>query len=101
MPLTERFREGDLVRVREDYPIGHFRTPVYVRGKTGRVTRRFGAFGNPETLAYALPGEKKHVYEVRFRQADLWPNYKGPRHDTIDIDLMDNWLEPVTQESRA
>ncbi len=93
MPLTKRFGEGDLVRVREDYPIGHFRTPVYIRGKTGRVTRGFGAYGNPETLAFGLPGEKKYVYEVRFRQADIWPNYKGSPRDTVDIDLMDNWLE--------
>lgn len=89
----QRFREGDVVRVRDDYPNGHFRTPVYVRGKIGVVTRRFGAFGNPETLAYGLKGPKKHVYEVRFRQADIWPDYKGSPRDSVDIDLMDNWLE--------
>lgn len=92
MPL-ERFAEGDLVRVREDYPIGHFRTPVYIRGKLGVVTRRFGAFGNPETLAFNLPGEKKHVYEVRFRQVEIWPDYKGSERDSVHIDLQDNWLE--------
>jgi hypothetical protein len=89
----QRFREGDVVRVRDDYPTGHFRTPVYVRGKTGVVTRRFGAFGNPEILAYGLKGPKKHVYEVRFRQTDIWPDYKGSARDCVDLDLMDNWLE--------
>jgi nitrile hydratase len=92
MPL-ERFAEGDVVRVREDYPIGHFRTPVYIRGKTGVVTRRFGAYGNPETLAFTLPGEKTHVYEVRFRQVEIWPDYKGSERDSVHIDLQDNWLE--------
>lgn len=94
MQVIERFREGDVVRVREDYPIGHFRTPVYIRGKVGRVTRRYGAFGNPESLAYGFKGDKKAVYEVRFRQADIWPDYQGGPQDTVDIDLMDNWLLP-------
>jgi nitrile hydratase len=35
---------GDRVRVREDFPLGHIRTPVYVRGKEGVVTRVFGSF---------------------------------------------------------
>ena len=95
MSLVERFREGDTVVVREDYPIGHFRTPVYIRGKTGLVTKRWGAWGNPETLAYGVKGEKKHVYEVRFRQADVWPDYSGNPDDVIDVDLMDNWLLPA------
>lgn len=99
MSLTERFREGDEVIVREDYAIGHFRTPVYIRGKKGLVTKRYGAWGNPETLAYGFKGDKKYVYEVRFRQADVWPDYEGPPADTIDIDLMDNWLMPAKADS--
>lgn len=95
MPVIERFREGDTVLVREDYPIGHFRTPVYIRGKTGRVIKRLGAWGNPEILAYGVKGEKKYVYEVRFRQADVWPGYKGAPDDVLDLDLMDNWLLPA------
>ena len=42
---------GDRVRVREDFPPGHIRTPVYIRGKEGVVTKSFGAFPNPEQLA--------------------------------------------------
>jgi nitrile hydratase subunit beta len=95
MSLVERYREGDTVLVREDYPIGHFRTPVYIRGKKGLVTKRYGAWGNPETLAYGFKGDKKYVYEVRFRQADVWPDYNGDPNDVIDLDLMDNWLLPA------
>lgn len=92
---TARFREGERVLVRDDYPIGHFRTPVYIRGKAGVVTRCFGTFGNAETLAYGFKGDRKAVYEVRFRQADVWPDYKGPPDDTVDIDLQENWLSPA------
>jgi hypothetical protein len=91
--MTERFSAGERVRVRADFPPGHVRTPVYVRGKTGVVTRRFGAFKNPELAAYRLAGPEKLLYQVRFRQADLWSDYAGSDSDTVDLDLYDHWLE--------
>jgi hypothetical protein len=91
--VDKKFSTGERVRVRVDFPPGHVRTPVYVRGKTGVVTRRFGAFTNPELAAYRLPGPKKVLYQVRFRQTDLWPDYTGSRSDTVDLDLYDHWLE--------
>lgn len=33
---------GDRVRVSERTPIGHHRTPIYVRGKTGHIERVLG-----------------------------------------------------------
>lgn len=85
---------GQRVRVREDYPPGHIRTPYYIRGKVGHVTRVLGEFKNPERLGVGLDGTpKKMLYEVRFKQADVWPNYNGPVHDTVDIDIYQHWLE--------
>ena len=84
---------GDRVRVREDYPPGHMRTPVYVRGKTGVVARVFGSFRNPEALAIGKDGlPKKTLYEVHFRQKDLWPDYDGPESDMLAIDIYEHWL---------
>ncbi|MBM3608690.1 MAG: nitrile hydratase subunit beta [Alphaproteobacteria bacterium] len=91
--MSAHLHEGDQVLVREDYPIGHIRTPVYVRGKRGVVVRHFGAFGNPETLAFCLPSDKRELYKVRFRQRDLWPLYRGSDADTIELDLYEHWLE--------
>ena len=90
--MADALKAGDRVRVREDYPIGHFRTPVFVRGKSGVVTRSFGAFDNPEMLASARTGPKKVLYEVRFRQTDLWPDYAGSPYDTVDVDIYEHWL---------
>lgn len=87
---------GMRVRVREDYPPGHIRTPVYIRGKEGVVTRVLGAFPNPETLAIGRDGlPKKTLYEVRFKQKDLWRGYAGPASDSLDIDIYEHWLTKV------
>ena len=90
-----RLSPGALVRVREDYPPGHIRTPGYLRGKQGVVERYFGAFENPERLAYNLTGPKKDLYKVRFRAADLWPDYQGSPKDVIEADIYDHWLETM------
>ena len=46
--MSARFKPGDRVRVRRADPIGHIRTPAYVRGKTGEIERLCGEFANPE-----------------------------------------------------
>lgn len=94
-PFATELNPGDLVRVRDDYPPGHIRTPVYVRGKIGRVTRCFGAFGDPELLAYRLEGPEQELYEVRFLQRDLWSDYSGSEKDSVDLDLYRHWLEKI------
>ena len=89
-----RFRAGDRVRVRRAYPPGHVRTPWYIRGRTGLVERLCGFYPNPEELAYArsgLPGQP--LYRVRFLQREVWPDYSGNLHDTVDIELYQHWLE--------
>ena len=91
--MRQRFSEGDIVRVREDFPIGHIRTPIYIRGKKGVVVKDFGSFGNPETLAYCLPTEQRELYKVRFWQQLVWPAYKGGPSDTVDLDIYEHWLE--------
>lgn len=93
LDIAARFVAGDVVLVRDDYPPGHIRTPVYVRGKRGVVTRCFGAFKNPELLAIGKDGlPKKILYEVLFKQTDLWPDYGGPASDTLLIDIYEHWL---------
>ncbi len=93
--MSRTLAPGMKVRVRDDYPPGHIRTPVYIRGHEGVIVQCFGAFENPEVVAYRLQGPKKTLYAVRFRQADLWPGYDGQAQDTLDIDIYEHWLEPA------
>ena len=80
----------------DDYPMGHIRTPVYVRGKEGIVVRCFGSFPNPETLCLGRDGKpEKKLYEIRFRQRDLWSDYAGGANDTLDMDIYEHWLAKV------
>ncbi len=89
-----RFKVGDTVRVASRKSLGHCRTPAYVRGKTGIVTRIEGLMHNPETLAYHRPGLPLQVwYKLRFKQSDLWRGYKGDPGDHLELDLQENWLE--------
>jgi nitrile hydratase len=96
--VTEsRFAAGSLVRVR-DLPVrGHMRTPHYVRGRQGRIECCHGRFPDPEIRAYGRDGlPPKALYMIRFRQKDLWPQYKGGAEDSIVLDIFEHWLEPAS-----
>jgi hypothetical protein len=89
-----RFNPGERVRVLNAYPLGHVRTPSYIRGKTGVVERICGAFPNPEELAQMRDGlPAVPLYRVKFRQTDVWPDYAGSPADVVEVELYQHWLE--------
>ncbi|HXM81559.1 MAG TPA: SH3-like domain-containing protein [Burkholderiales bacterium] len=93
---ARRFNVGDGVIVRSSFPPGHRRTPHYIRGKRGVIERVCGSFPNPEELAYGFTGEPKRVlYRVRFQQNEVWPDYRGPARDWIEMEIYEHWLEPA------
>jgi len=94
--MTAKFKPGGRVRVRVDSPPGHFRTPAYIQSKTGLVEAVYGAFRNPESLAYGGAGlPKQFLYLVRFDQAQVWEQYAASPQDKLFIDIYEHWLEPV------
>jgi nitrile hydratase len=96
--VVPRFHVGDRVTVRAGYPIGHVRTPHYIRGKRGVIERLCGAFPNPEELAYGRPGlPKQPLYRVRFLQTDVWGGYSGQFADVIEVEIYQHWLEAAEQ----
>ena len=93
MPAAE-FAPGDRVRVRRAAPLGHVRTPFYIRGHSGVIERLCGSFRNPEELAYARSGEPlQPLYRVRFAQAEVWPDYRGAPGDVLEVEIFQHWLE--------
>lgn len=98
--LSPRFKPGDCVAVRFAEPPGHVRTPFYIRGKRGVIERLCGAFANPEELAYGRDGlPRQPLYRVRFRQCEVWPDYRGGAQDSIDVEIYQHWLEAVSEAS--
>jgi hypothetical protein len=94
--MTRMLAPGDLVRIVQTSPPGHRRTPFYIRGKHGVIERVCGEFPNPEELGHGFDGlPKKQLYRVRFRQKDLWRNYRGGESDTVDVDVYEHWLVPL------
>lgn len=93
---TPRYRVGEKVRVMKAYPPGHLRTPYYIRGCTGEIERVCGAFPNPEELAQMRDGlPPRPLYRVRFRQKEVWPDYRGSDADVVEIEIYEHWLEPA------
>ena len=89
-----RFKPGDRVKVLKAYPPGHIRTPHYIRGHTGEVERVCGVFPNPEELAQMRDGlPAQPLYRVRFKQKEVWPDYRGPESDVVEIEIFQHWLE--------
>jgi nitrile hydratase len=92
--VSPAFQVGEKVKVRAAAPLGHIRTPFYIRGHVGEIERFCGSFPNPEELAQMRDGlPAQPLYRVRFRQKDVWPDYKGPENDTVDVEIYQHWLE--------
>lgn len=88
--LRARFKEGDRVRVRSDHPLGHTRSPRYVRGKSGVVRRDYGIYVFPDTNAHRAGENRQHVYSVEFTARELWGRNDRER---LMIDLWEDYLE--------
>ena len=89
-----RFSVGEKVRIASRSTVGHYRTPIYVRGKIGRVERVLPTFLNPEQEGYGQnAGKRVRLYRVRIPQADLWPSYEGNPADELQIEIYEHWLE--------
>ncbi len=94
VPAVARFQTGQRVRARNIHPVGHTRLPRYARGKLGTIDRDHGVFVFPDTNAHFLGEKPQHVYSVRFAARELWGEQAAP-HDTVYIDLWDDYLEPA------
>lgn len=98
MAVDAKFRPGERVKVMKAYPLGHVRTPYYIRGASGVIERLCGAFPNPEELAQMRSGlPAQPLYRVRFAQSEVWPDYRGSRADTLDVEIFQHWLDKAAE----
>jgi nitrile hydratase len=91
-----KFKAGDTAKITVKFPIGHYRVPVYMRGKEVKIVRSLGRYINPEEEAFGKnAGNKLWYYLVSISQKDLWPDYKGVDEDLLEIEVFENWLETI------
>src|SRR5215211_28333 len=76
---TPLFRPGDAVRILTRAPIGHYRVPLYVRGKRGIVERVIepAAIDNEEEAYGRNAGSKRHYYRIAIPMQEIWSDYAG------------------------
>lgn len=94
--MAQRFTIGDAVTVKFIFPVGHVRTPPYIRGKTGVILGCHGDFRNPETLAYGGEGlPRVPLYAVGFEARHVAGNDSLSPRDRVVVDIFEHWLEPA------
>jgi nitrile hydratase len=91
------FQAGDRVRVLARFPVGHYRVPTYLRGKTGAVEEVIEPAGldNEEEAYGRNAGQKLHYYRVSIPMTEIWPNYIGSPRDGLRIEIFETWLERI------
>lgn len=97
MAGAPRFAVGDRVRVRDLPTIFYTRTQEYLRGKPGTVVKVSYESLTPEDEAFDRDDQKPEwFYIVRFNMTDLWKPYTGCPNDTLQAEISERWLRPVT-----
>ena len=91
------FAAGERVRISVRYPVGHYRVPRYIRGKTAVIEAIIEprAIDNEEEGFGLNAGTRRHYYRVAIPLSDLWPAYIGSPSDGLRIEVYETWLEHI------
>lgn len=76
------------------FPLGHYRVPLYLRGRIGIVERLVQpAIDNEEEGFGRNAGVKRHYYRIAVPMSDIWAEYVGAPQDHLYIEVFETWLE--------
>jgi nitrile hydratase subunit beta len=94
---SAKFKPGDPVRILSRSPVGHYRVPSYLRGKSGWVEAVIEPRGvdNEEEGFGRNAGQKLHYYRIAILMTDIWPGYEGSPTDGLRIEVFETWLEGI------
>jgi hypothetical protein len=89
------FRPGDVVKISNRSPIGHYRVPAYLRGKSGWIEGAIQPAGldNEQEGFGRNAGSRRFYYRVAVSMSEIWPDYAGSAHDGLRIEIFETWLE--------
>lgn len=91
------FAPGDRIRVGDRKPVGHYRVPTYLRGKTGQVIKIIAPtlVDNEEEGFGRNAGNRRHYYRISVPMTELWTDYAGSPADALQIEVYESWLEKL------
>jgi hypothetical protein len=91
------FHPGDRIRICDRSPIGHYRVPQYLRGKTGAIEAVIepALIDNEEEGYGRNAGSRRHYYRIAVPMTELWPDYAGSARDGLRIEVFESWLERI------
>jgi len=91
------FKPGDQVRIDARSPIGHYRVPIYLRGKAGTIESIIEpvAVDNEEEGYGRNAGAKLHYYRLAISMTEIWPDYAGSPRDGLRVEVYETWLEKL------
>lgn len=91
------FKVGDAVKVSVRYPVGHYRVPHFIRGKSGVVEMIIEprAVNNEEEGFGRNAGIKGYYYRVAIPLTALWPDYAASPQDGLRIEIFETWLQKI------
>ncbi len=89
------FQPGDTIRILSRMPVGHYRVPLYLRGKRGTIEAVIEPPGldNEEEGFGRNAGVKRYYYRIAVPLADIWDGYAGGDRDKLYIEVFETWLE--------
>jgi hypothetical protein len=97
--LGERpaFGVGDRIKVDTRLPVGHYRVPTYLRGKTGVVEAVIEpvAVDNEQEGFGRNAGRRLHYYRISVPMNEIWEAYQGSPRDRLYIEVFETWLKRV------
>jgi nitrile hydratase len=94
---TPLFSPGERVRISNRSPVGHYRVPTYLRGKTAVVEAVIEPTGvdNEEEGYGRNAGNRRHYYRLALPMAEIWSGYAGEQRDGLRIEVFETWLERI------
>ena len=97
------FKAKDRVVISNRFPVGHYRVPLYMRGKNAVVEAIIEppAVNNEEEGFGRNAGRKRHYYRVAIPLTELWPGYTGSAADGLRIEIFESWLERTKTDARS
>lgn len=92
-----RFSKGDAVRTKvivvDEPGVHHTRLPGYAQGQRAVIESVYAAIPLPDAKFDGADERPEHVYCLRLRSRDLWPD-AGER-DNVFVDAWESYLEPA------